>query len=211
MSGRWLVTLHKTTDALGNLQYIHNYLYYEIEQQAENLTVVRSLQCGTDAVGGGAFAVSVDYSAAAAGVMAHVSHDGRTGRSVGKAGACQVDFDEQYTVAGATVPYYLDPSTTLPTAEQAAANGKPGWEDWDEDGHPGITGICTGTVNGKLYTAARDRATLSGTTADVASSFSLPMDWDQEQNVMAFEGSPFLGTTAVRAAEPSLHFAEFAR
>ena len=30
-------------------------------------------------------------------------------------------------------------------------------------------------------------------------------------NVMAFDGSPFLGSSAVRAADASLHFAQLAR
>jgi hypothetical protein len=165
-----------------------------------------------DAVGGGAFAVSVDYSAAAPGVMARVSHDGRTGRSVSTPDGCQIELQRQYTVAGATVPFYLDPSTKLPDAEDMASATSPGWEDWDWDGHPGITGVCAGTVSGRLFTAARDWVTLSGNVANVALPvFRLEMDWDQEQNVMAFDGSPFLGTSAVRAADSRLHFAQFAR
>jgi hypothetical protein len=211
LTGDWLMTLHKTTDGLGNLQTINNIFYYQIDQQAGAFVVSKSLLCGTSAVGGGAFAVMVDYQAAAAGVMGRVSHNGRKGTSRHDGDACQLQFEKQYTVAGATLPYYLDPSTTLPTADQMATDGNPGWEDWDGDGNPGITGVCSGTVNGRLYTAARDWVTLAGTVPSVESTFTLSMEWDQEQNVMAIEGSPFLGTEAVRAADPSLHFAQFAR
>jgi hypothetical protein len=211
LSGSWLFTMHKTTDGLGNLQYIHTYLYYEIQQQADSFTVKKSLFCGMDVIGGGDFAVTVTYDAAIAGIMKNVSHNGRTGSSVATSGGCKVDFAKQYTVVGATLPYYLDPSTTLPTADDMAGGGKPGWEDWDSDGNPGVTGVCAGTVTGKIYTAAREWSTMTGVVPNVASVFELPLDWDEEPNVMAFDGSPFLGSSAVRAADASLHFVQFAR
>jgi hypothetical protein len=52
---------------------------------------------------------------------------------------------------------------------------------------------------------------MSGTVPNVASVFKLPLNWDQEPNVMAYDGSPFLSSTAVRAADASLHFVQFAR
>jgi hypothetical protein len=143
--------------------------------------------------------------------MKHVSHNGRTGTSVSGAGGCELSFNKQYTVAGATLPYYLDPSTTLPNADQMATDGTPGWEDWDEDGNPGITGVCNGTIMGEVYTAAREWHSLSASVPDISSMFRLEMNWDQEPNVMAFDGSPFLGSSAVRAADAKLHFAEMAR
>ena len=211
LTGRWLQTIHKVTDGLGNLQTSHNYFYYEIEQQGDALSVKRSLLCGTQTVGGGSFAVTVDFSGAQAGVMKNVSHDGRKGSSVKAANGCKVSLDKQYMVFGATLPHYLDPQTTLPSAEEKAAGSTPGWEDWDNDGNPGITGVCSGTVTGKIFTAPREWVTLSGTVPDVGSVFKLSMTWDQEPNVMSFDGSPFLGATAVRAADASLHFAQFAR
>lgn len=211
MTGKWLVTLHRTTDGLGNLQTIHDWLYYEIAQQGDTFSVTKSLRCGTDVVGGGAFAITVDYAKGAPKVMQHVSHDGRTGSSVSDGSGCQVDFDKQYTVVGATLPYYLDPSTVLPNADQMATEADPGWEDWDEDGKPGITGYCNGTIVGEIYTAARDWNVLTGSVPGVGSVIKLSVEWDQEPNVMAFEGSPFLGSTAVRAADPTGHFVELAR
>jgi hypothetical protein len=114
-------------------------------------------------------------------------------------------------VYGATLPYYLDPATTLPTAEEPAAGGQPGWEDWDGDGNPGITGLCSGTVSGKIFGASREWSSLSGSVPDVRSVFKVATSWDQEPNVMSFDGSPFLGSSAVRAADASLHFVQFAR
>jgi len=211
LTGRWLVTLHKTTDGLGNLQYAHNYLYYEIEQQGEILTVNRSLHCGFDVAGGGSFAITVDFRPAWPGVMKNVTFDGRTGTSAKAANGCKVSFDKQYMTMGATLPYYLDPATPLPSAEEKASGSTPGWEDWDSDGNPGVTGTCSGTVTGKIFTASREWTAISGTASDVGSIFKLPLQWDQEPNVMAFDGSPFLGSSAVRAADPTSHFAQFAR
>jgi hypothetical protein len=211
MTGKWLVTVHKTTDGLGNLQAVHDYYYYEIEQQAGVFTVTNSLKCGSDVLGDGAFALTIDFKGATAGLIKHTTHNGRTGSSVSIDGGCRVEFDGQYTVVGATIPHYLDPSTTLPTVEQMAGTDTPGWEDWDEDGNPGITGVVEGAVSGKVFAAARDWATFSGDVPETAALLKLAVDWTQEPNVMAFEGSPFLTTEAVRAGNPSLHFVELAR
>lgn len=211
LTGHWLQTTHKVTDGLGNLQYSHNYFYYQIEQQGDAFSVKRSLHCGTETVGGGSFAITVDFSGAQPGLMKNVSHNGRKGTSVKGASGCTINLDKQYMVFGATLPHYLDPSTTLPSAEEQAMDGKPGWEDWDGDGNPGITGVCSGTVTGKIFTAPREWGVLSGSVPDVSSLFKLSMSWDTEPNVMSFDGSPFLGASAVRAADNTLHFAQFAR
>lgn len=212
LSGKWLLALHTVTDGLGNLQYTHEYIYYEIEQAAEALTVKKSLFCSSSTAGGGTFAVTVDYTPATqAALLKNVKETGRTGTSMSVAGGCKIQFAKQYRVLGATLPYYLDPATTLPSANDMAASGKPGWEDWDADGRPGVTGNCSGTVNGKIFVASRQWNVLSGTVPNVSSVIELGVDWDMEPNVMAFDGSPFLGSSAVRAAGASLHFAQLAR
>lgn len=211
LSGRWIQTTHKTTDGLGNLQYAHNFLYYEIAQQGDAFTVSKSLLCGTSVAGGGAFAVTVDFSGPAASLRQRVNHNGRKGTSTPAANGCQINFDKQYMVFGATLPHYLDPATPLPSAEEPASGAQPGWEDWDGDGQPGITGVCSGTVAGKIFVAPREWTTLSGSVPDISAVFKLTLSWDQEPNVLAFDGSPFLGSSAVRAADASLHFVQLAR
>lgn len=212
MSGKWLLALHTVTDGLGNLQYSHDYIYYELEQQADAVTVKKSLFCSSSTVGGGTFAVTVDYAPATqAALLKNVKDAGRKGTSMSVAGGCKIHFAKQYRVLGATLPYYLDPATTLPSSDDIAANGKPGWEDWDSDGQPGVTGICSGTVNGKIFIASRQWNVLSGTVPNLNSVIKLAVDWDVEPNVMAFDGSPFLGSSAVRAADSTLHFAQLAR
>jgi hypothetical protein len=211
LTGRWLLTMHKVTEALGNQQTGHTYVYYELKQQGDTVTVEKGVMCGLDALSEGSFAVTVDFSAAWPGIRKNVQLAGRKGTSVMTPTGCRVDIAREYSVLGATVPHYLDPTHALPTAEEMAAAGRPGWEDWDGDGQPGITGTCAGTVTGKIFSAVREWSSLSGVVPDVRSRFTLPLSWDSEPNIMAFDGSPFLGSSAVRAADPALHFAQLAR
>jgi hypothetical protein len=211
LSGRWLTTLHQVTDGLGQLQYNHKFIYYEIEQSGDTFTIKKGMQCLNDTIADGDFAIMGNFSGAWPSVMRKVVYAGRKGTSAKAANGCKVDLAKLYTIYGATVPHYLDPSVPLPSVDQKATDTTPGWEDWDGDGNPGITGILTGTVTGKVFVATREWTQLSGTVPNVSSAFELPLMWDQEPNVMAFDGSPFLGSEAVRAADAKLHFAQFVR
>lgn len=211
MTGRWVSTTHLATDALGQIQFAHSFIYYEISQQGDKFTVTKGILCGDDAIGVGSFAVTVDFKPAWPSERMKVGYTGRTGTSMIAAGGCMVTFDKWYTVRGATNPYYLDPSTTLPTADDKATDTMPGWEDWDNDGNPGITGVLSGIVTGKIFVAPRQWTQPSGTVPDISKSFVLPTTWDQQQNVMAYDGSDLLGSEADRAADMTLHFTEFAR
>jgi hypothetical protein len=211
LSGRWLSTLHQVTDGLGQLQYNHKFIYYEIEQSGDTFSVKKGMHCLNDTIADGDFAIMGDFSGAWPSLMRKVVYAGRTGTSAKVANGCKIDIAKLYTIYGATVPHYLDPSIPLPTAEVKATATTPGWEDWDSDGNPGITGVLSGTVTGKIFVATREWTSLSGTVPNVSSGFELPLMWDQEPNVMAFDGSPFLGSEAVRAADAKLHFAQFVR
>lgn len=211
LSGRWLVVMHLVSDALGELQYGHYFNYFEIEQQGDSFTIAKGLACGVDSIGVGDFAATADFSGAWPGTMSKVSYKGWTGTSVKTNDGCKIDLPKWYTVRGATLPYYLDPSTTLPTADQQANGTTPGWEDWDGDGNPGITGVISGLVSGKIFVAPRAWTSLSATIGDVSSLFKLPVQWNQEPNVMSYDGTPLLGSESARASDATLHFAQFAR
>ena len=75
----------------------------------------------------------------------------------------------------------------MPTAMQQAAGSTPGWEDWDGDGQPGITGSLTVTVTGRIFVAPRQWTDQQGAVPNVTTAFTLPVTWDQEQNVMAYD------------------------
>lgn len=211
LSGRWLSTVQLTTDTLGNLQYSYSYAYYEIEQSGDAFKVTKGLLCGEDTIGVGLFAVSLDSRGAWPAFRSKVRFDGRTGSSIKAANGCKIDFARWYTVRGATLPHYLDPANALPSAEQKGMGSTPGWEDWDNDGNPGYTGVLSGTVTGKLFLAPRQWTQLSGTVTSLDGIVKLPAQWNQEQNVMAYDGSPLLASESAKAADPNLHFAQLIR
>lgn len=211
LSGPWLVTEHLATDALGQLQYGHYYYYYEIAQSGEVFEVTRGTLCGNDAVGVGLFAVTVSQAGGGAADREHVNHAGRRGVSRQVAAGCEIAFDKWYTARGVTLPFYEDPANPLPTVDDPAVGGEPGWEDWDADGKPGLTGNLSGTVEGKVFVAPRYWTEPSGTVPSLMSPIKLSVRWNQEPNVIAFEGSPLLAMDAAVAADPDLHFLQMAR
>jgi len=99
----------------------------------------------------------------------------------------------------------------MPTLEQQATDSVPGWEDWDGDGNPGITGYITGVVTGEIYTSPRRWDELEGIAPDVSSTIRMVMQWDQEPNLISYFGTPLLTSQAVRHADPNLHFAQITR
>ena len=167
------------------------------------------MQCGADAGSEGLLGVTIDFSNAWPGVRANVSYNGRSGSSMAVAGGCSVSFEKWYVVKGATTSYYRDPTTTLPTAETQASGMSPGWEDWDGDGEPGVTGTLTGAVAGRIHVAPRFWSAAEGVVPDVTTLFRLTLDWGQEDNVMKAD-NPFLMTASVRSANPALHYVELA-
>jgi hypothetical protein len=213
ISGRWLATEHLVTSALIQEQTAHNYVYYEIGRDGDGHKIVKGMYCGNDAAATGLFAVQVDFSGSQASSMAKVNYVGRPVTSTKVAGGCNVHLGKWYIVRAATLPHYLDPSVPLPKAANQAAGSTPGWEDWDGDGKPGLTGTLTGTVRGRIFVAPRQWTDQQGTVPSVATTFSLAITWDQEQNVMAYDPptDTTLGTASVRAGNPALHFVEFAR
>lgn len=214
LSGRWIATLHLVTDTLGQQQTTHFYTYYEIARQGGGYAVTKGLHCGDDAASTGELAVMVDFEDAWPVARTKISYTGRSVSSAQVAGGCAVEFGKAYTVRGASVPHYLDPQNALPSAEQQASGTTPGWEDWDNDGQPGVTGLLSGPgATGRLFVAPRHWTELSGTVPNTMTRFRLSIDWDQEQNVMAYD-PPWnltLGTPSSRHPDDSLQFAEFVR
>lgn len=211
MSGRWMITRREVADGLGQLQSSHSWLYYEIEQQGEQLTITRSLNCGHDVTALTPLGANADMSKSWPSVLAKSNEDGRTGTSKVSAGGCDIHFDKIVRAEGVTVPYYDDPAVPLATVDEPASGSTPGWEDWDEDGHPGITITLSGGITGDLYVAIRAWNELSGTAPSTAGTLKLASDWGQNENVLGYNGSPLLTSQGVRAADASLHFAELAR
>jgi hypothetical protein len=211
MSGRWLVTRHEVADGLGQLQTAHSWLYYEIEQQGDQFTVKKGLNCGHGVVQRTLLGANVDMHLSWPSVLLKSRDDGRAGTSKAGSAGCDVHFDKITRSEGVTVPYYNDPSIPLATMNQQATGTTPGWEDWDNDGHPGITMFLSGGISGEIYAAVRSYNELSGTAPDTTHTLKLADVWDQTENVLGYNGSPALTSTGVRASDATFHFAELAR
>jgi hypothetical protein len=212
MTGRWLRTTHVITESMGQQQIVFEWMYYEIKQSGNTFKVTKGLLCGDLGWGLGLFPVTCDFSKAYNANTKHLRLDGRTGTSVPTSdGRCKVQFNRAVTVRGATVPYYLDISNPLPTLEQKATGGTPGWEDWDGDGNPGVTGNLSGTVTGQLYLTPRRWDMLGGTVPDVSSKITLREKWGNEAGLVSYNGSEMLASDSAVAADPTLHFVQLAR
>ena len=88
----------------------------------------------------------------------------------------------------------------------------PGWEDWDEDGNPGVTGVRHGHRH--RQDLRRDRAcgrSSPAAAADISSLFKLPSSGIRRRICCRTTARLCSHRMGVRAADPSLHFAQLAR
>ncbi|HVZ30838.1 MAG TPA: hypothetical protein VG963_00345, partial [Polyangiaceae bacterium] len=175
MRGAWLISQRTVAQGLGVKQAGLWWYYYELEQNGSELTVKQGLVCGAKVIPVDILAAGVDWDAAWPTMVEKNSHAGRRGTAASTASGCNVSFERAYNVLGATTPYYADASHPLPTIDQQASGDTPGWEDWDNDGHPAVSLHVSGIVTGTRYTALRAWNEWSGTVSAGASSFQLPV------------------------------------
>jgi hypothetical protein len=211
LSGSWLVTERMTSSGLGAEQIINAWFYFELVQEGSEITVAKSVACGSRVRGLDPFPVSMDDTAAWPSYMRHTSYEGRRGSSKKAGSGCNVTFEKDAYVRGATVETYRDLSVPLPTIDQQASGSEPGWEDWEGDGEPGITIRVNGSASGTLYLASRTWTSYAGSIAASADTFNLPIDWAQERSTLALDGPQLLLTEVGRAPDPSKHLVEFSR
>jgi hypothetical protein len=215
LSGRWIASNHQELDGLGVLEAAHIWFYFELNQTGTAGTIAKGLDCGENVAAiSSAGANETDTKAwPAFQTKIAAALKGVTFTSKASGTGCSVSFKQFYTVIGATVPYYLDPSTTLPTASQQASGSTPGWEDWDNDGNPGVTMNSTGLVNGQLFLCARRSASWSGTVAASPSTFKLSDNWSDEPDDLGYSPSNagLLQAQAGKYSDQTTQFVEFAR
>jgi len=211
LSGRWLMNERMLTNAVGAKQLINNWFYVELTQQGTQVVFSKSLACGTKVVGLQPVIISMDDSKAWPSYMQHDTYWGRKGTSTPADEGCNVVIEKMAIVRGATVETYRDLDQPLPTLEEPATDAVSGWEDWDDDGHPGISMRVSGTVTGMLYAATRSWTQHTGAIESNASSFVLPTLWSQERTTLGYEGSPLLTADAGRDSDATQHFVEWAR
>jgi hypothetical protein len=192
MTGHWIAVTHSVANALNFKETDSVYFYFDLTQTGTTVKVNHGLHCALtvlkdpkNALGGGA---SVSFPSAGPALIArqdegvaYGSQPARTGSMTMTASGCQFHMNKYYTVRGATLAYFDDPSktmsTTMPAASGCGANfancTTPGSEDWDNDGNPGITLSVAGTANGNIYAAQRDFTEFTGTVPLGASRFEV--------------------------------------
>jgi hypothetical protein len=211
-NGRWLVAQRILATAIGQDQAGHNWFYYEVQHQGQNLVVTKGLHCGYDVKPKTSLAATVDSSPAWPGILINDSSAGRKGTYVKSGSNCTLHFDKEYVVRGATVSHYSDPSVALPTKDQAASGTTPGWEDWDNDGNPGISlKVTSPLASGTLYTAQRDWTQYDGTTPLSSTKFEVAVTWDGEQGALgrSADSSSAIESTSAPSSDATQHFVWF--
>lgn len=208
LSGRWLITERLIATGLGVKQASVAWRYYEIEQSGDKLAVAKGLLCGGQIQPVDAVSAAVDYHAAWPKILSQNPQGGRKGSAEATSSGCSVAFDRATVVFGATTPHYLDMSRALPTEQ--ASGSTPGWEDWDNDGKPGISLHVSGLASGTRYAATRTWATWKGDISSGADRFKLATIWGTDESVLGVT-TDILKASGVPDSDPKLHFAEFAR
>jgi hypothetical protein len=200
--------------AIGQQQASHTWLYLEVQQQGGAVTVTRGLHCGFDVIKKTALAASVDSSAVWPALLQKNSSSGRRGRFVAEGSGCRLTLDREYTVRGATVVAYRDPTRPLPDRTMMASGGMPGWEDWDGDGNPGISlKVSSSLASGTLYTCQRDWTIYDGATSAGASKLKVAITYGGEQMALGRSGgaAQAIESSSVPASDPTQHYAWFHR
>jgi hypothetical protein len=210
LTGEWLITQRTVISALGVDQAGVYWFYYQIEQSGNEFTIKKGLQCGgqtnpiTPLLSG-----SIAQEASWPGMLRYNPHAGRRGTITASGANCNVAFTRAVTVMGATCPYYLDESRPLPTTQ--ASGSTPGWEDWDQDGQPGVTlNISSTLATGRRFTVVRIVNDWSGPFTPGATSFRLAADPFQIESVLGADDEILKGLGDA-TSNPSDHFAQFAK
>ena len=210
LTGEWLITQRGVFSALGVEQAGVYWFYYQIEQSGTEFTVTKGLLCGgqtnpiTPVLSG-----AINQEASWPGMLKYNPHAGRRGTVSASGANCNVSFARTTIVMGATCPYYVDESHPLPTTQ--ASGSTPGWEDWDQDGQPGVTlNITSPLAAGRRFTVVRVVNDWTGSITGGATSFKLAAVPLQTESVLGADDEILKG-----AGDPTPnqadHYAQFAK
>jgi hypothetical protein len=179
LTGKWMSTQRTLSVAAGIegvQQSGHNWGYWEIEQDGIEAVTTRGLRCGFQVVDRSTSLPTEVFVSPAIwdGETTHSRNDGRRATYGATTGdECHLHVEQRYLVRGATVEYFMDPAVDLAEAAEPATATAPGWEDWDEDGHPGVTFRISGLASGEVYVAQRDWNEYEGVTPRGADKFEV--------------------------------------
>jgi hypothetical protein len=200
LTGKWISTQRllnvanydDTTQSYQLTQRVHSWAYWEFGQNGTLATVKRGLQCGAKIEVIPLVPIAVDTPLGGSpkilqSVTSHNSMQGRTAVYSAKTGSneCQLTVAKAAMVEGATYAYFKDFSHPLTEAKTPAEGTTPGWEDWDEDGSPGVTYQVSGIATGNLYTARRELTEYRGATSKQAKKFKLDVVFQYQHLVIS--------------------------
>ncbi len=217
LTGTWISvrrTLSSAVGIEGVQQSTHNWQYWEFEQDGVEAVVVKGLRCGFQLVSRSTtFATDVTVGQAIWDAMTtRTNNDGRRATYGATAGdECFLNIERRYVVRGVTADHFMDPSVDLEQARTQATETTPGWEDWDGDGHPGVTFKVSGLASGALYVAQRDWYEYEGTTPRGADKFEVVVTWNTEQVTLGRDPEQMPSAESVSSIEPEENFIWFAR
>jgi hypothetical protein len=213
LTGRWLVSQRVLAVAIGQQQAAHTWLYYEIRQQGADVVVDKGLHCGFDVVKKTALAATVDSSAAWPALLTRNTSTGRRGRFAREGTGCRLQLDREYVVRGASLPHFADPAKPLPGRADRAEAGRPGWEDWDGDGQPGISlKVSSSLASGTLYTCQRDWTVYDGVvTAGDKLKVSIKYGGEQVPLGRSAGSAQAIESSSSPSSNAAAHFAYFHR
>lgn len=207
LTGEWVTQQHTRNRALGVTQLSTSWSHFRIEQTGLHVRITEYLDCGYVARGSTDVALSDATLEAVARLGSNGAGTEGSFEPTAEGTGCELNMERIYTLRGANKERFLDAiwqvgdlprdlsEFDLPTSESD------GVEDWDEDGHEGIT-LLTGF--GDRYTAQIDWYALSGIVplADLAHSEWLggegviTFDYDERESVSA-ETAPLLRAASV--------------
>lgn len=210
LTGRWLVAQRVLAVAIGQEQAAMSWFYWEVAQQGTEVVVRKGLHCGFAVVKKTALAATVDSSAAWPALLMRNRSDGRRGRFVAEGAGCRLSLEREVVVRGATLPHYRDAAGPLPGRAEKAEGGRPGWEDWDGDGQPGISlKVTSSLASGTLYTCQRDFTVYQGSVAARATKLKVAVTYGGEQVPLGRSAgsAQAIESGSSPSSDPAQHFA----
>lgn len=209
MTGTWIAELITYNSALGATAEAHNWFYYEIQDNGDDIVVTRGWDCGFEVCNAtNAFLLDEAVRALAQrnrqdgliDAVNDVSVAPRTGvfRRLSD-GRCEFSMERWWWVRGADLDEYLPERAAFESATIASvSNSSPlptkenttGQEDWDGDERPGIYLDITFPTLGSRDVVQRDWNSYGPLTVeDGAVEFTAPAEFDNEESILAAEPS----------------------
>jgi hypothetical protein len=195
LSGRWIAQHVTRNSALGAVQAATSWHLHLVVQRGERFVVTQSMDCGFAVRG--TTDVSLPDATLEAVAVRSLDATGVSGSYAPSADgqSCAFEFDRSYSLRGADRTRFIDPVWKVGDPPKALSefklptNAADGMEDWDQDGHEGITQT---TGFGDRYSVQLDWYALHGQTPLRARQFGgegsvavdyVAVDYDERESI----------------------------